>query len=226
MQAKLCRVSVTALAAATVFAAAPAAAHEAGDWLVKVGVTHIKPKSDNGKVIDDSVGIDVGSSTRPSFSLTYMATKNVGVELLGAFPFKHDIDAAGLGNIGSTRHLPPTLSLQWHFLPDSKVQPYVGVGVNYTTFFRTRSVLGDLHLSDSWGRTSGTSTSSRRYGVTASISARFVSTRWWPRWESATVSELRPRGNRATGHPKGWPVCFGNPPGWVCPSSKCYNPRV
>lgn len=151
MQAKLCRVSVTALAAATVFAAAPAAAHEAGDWLVKVGVTHIKPKSDNGKVIDDSVGIDVGSSTRPSFSLTYMATKNVGVELLGAFPFKHDIDAAGLGNIGSTRHLPPTLSLQWHFLPDSKVQPYVGVGVNYTTFFRTRSVLGDLHLSDSWG---------------------------------------------------------------------------
>lgn len=151
MQAKLCRVSVTALAAATVFAAAPAAAHEAGDWLVKVGVTHIKPKSDNGKVINDSVGIDVGSSTRPSFSLTYMATKNVGVELLGAFPFKHDIDAAGLGNIGSTRHLPPTLSLQWHFLPDSKVQPYVGVGVNYTTFFRTRSVLGDLHLSDSWG---------------------------------------------------------------------------
>lgn len=151
MQAKLCRMSVAAMAAATLFTAVPAVAHDAGDWLVKVGVTHIKPKSDNGKVIDNSVGIDVGSSTRPSFSVTYMATKNVGIELLGAFPFKHDIDAAGLGNIGSTRHLPPTLSLQWHFLPDSRVQPYVGVGVNYTTFFRTRSVLGDLHLSDSWG---------------------------------------------------------------------------
>ncbi len=133
------------------FAAAPVTAHEAGDWLLKAGVTHIDPKSDNGTVADGTVHLDVGSSTRPSFSLTYMATRNVGIELLGAFPFKHDIGAKGLGNIGSTKHLPPTLSLQWHFLPDAQVQPYVGVGLNYTTFFSTKSSLGDLELEDSWG---------------------------------------------------------------------------
>jgi len=126
-------------------------AHEAGDWLFKAGVTHIQPKSDNGTVANGTVKLDVGSSTRPSFSITYMATRNIGVELLGALPFKHDIEAKGVGRIGSTKHLPPTLSLQWHFLPDATVQPYVGVGLNYTTFFSTESVLGDLDLEDSWG---------------------------------------------------------------------------
>jgi len=119
--------------------------------LFKAGVTHIQPKSDNGTVANGTVKLDVGSSTRPSFSITYMATRNIGVELLGALPFKHDIEAKGVGRIGSTKHLPPTLSLQWHFLPDATVQPYVGVGLNYTTFFSTESVLGDLDLEDSWG---------------------------------------------------------------------------
>lgn len=139
-----------AVMAVSTFAASPALAHQAGDWLAKVGVTHIDPKSGNGKVLD-TVGLDVGTSTRPSFSVTYMATDNLGIEVLAAAPFKHGISADGLGNIGSTRHLPPTVSLQWHFLPDARIQPYVGVGLNYTTFFSTKSPLGDLDLADSWG---------------------------------------------------------------------------
>lgn len=136
-------------------AAAPLAqAHEAGDVLLKVGVTHVHPKSNNGSVANGTVDLNVGNSTRPSFSLTYMATKNIGIELLGAAPFQHNIDS-NLGRIGKTKHLPPTLSLQWHFLPDAKVQPYVGVGLNYTRFFSTKSegaLAGqDLKLSDSWG---------------------------------------------------------------------------
>lgn len=150
MQVGLRNTVLGGLMAIGALAAAPATAHEAGDWLLKAGVTHIKPKSDNGDVLGN-VRLDVGSSTRPSVSLTYMATRNIGVELLGAFPFKHDISAQGLGNIGSTKLLPPTLSLQWHFLPDAQIQPYVGVGLNYTTFFSTKSSLGNLSLDDSWG---------------------------------------------------------------------------
>ncbi|PLC48552.1 hypothetical protein CR159_17925 [Pollutimonas subterranea] len=150
MQLRLRHAVLACLVSFGPIAAAPAAAHEAGDWLLKAGVTHIKPKSDNGDVLGN-VQLDIGSSTRPSVSLTYMATRNIGVELLGAFPFKHDIGAKGLGNIGSTKHLPPTLSLQWHFLPEARIQPYVGVGLNYTTFFSTKSSLGDLSLGDSWG---------------------------------------------------------------------------
>jgi outer membrane protein len=143
-----------ALAAGSI-AAGPALAHEAGDILLKVGVTHVEPQSNNGTVANGTVKLDIDGSTRPSFSLTYMATRNIGIELLGAAPFKHTINAKGLGEIGSTQHLPPTLSLQWHFLPDATFQPYVGVGLNYTTFFdtKTRGALSgnDLSLDDSWG---------------------------------------------------------------------------
>ena len=54
--------------------------------------------------------------------------------------------------VGSTRHLPPIVSLQYHFLPGAKVQPFVGVGVNYTYFFDEHLDNGaKLELSDSWG---------------------------------------------------------------------------
>lgn len=135
---------------------APAAwSHEAGDWILKGGVSLVKPKSSNGSVLDGSVGLDVSNNARPSVTLTYMATRNLGIEVLAAVPFSHDIHGGGLGTIGSTKHLPPTVSLQWHFLPDSRIQPYVGVGLNYTTFFSTKAsgVLAgqDLDLGDSWG---------------------------------------------------------------------------
>ncbi len=146
--------SLIAIGAAAVLYTPVSAAHEAGDFLVKGGVTLVSPKSNNGSVADGTVKLDVGNNVRPSFSLTYMATRNIGVELLGAFPFKHNIDS-NLGRIGSTKHLPPTLSLQYHFLPDSDFQPYVGVGLNYTMFFDTKSQGAlegaDLKLKNSWG---------------------------------------------------------------------------
>lgn len=135
--------------------AAPARAHEAGDWLLKVGASQVRPKSNNGSVLNGSVDLDANNSVRPSFTVTYMATRNIGIELLAAWPFEHDIRGSGLGRIASTKQLPPTLSVQWHFLPDSTVQPYVGVGLNYTTFFdtKTHGALegSDLRLGDSWG---------------------------------------------------------------------------
>ncbi|MBV6272989.1 OmpW family protein [Alcaligenaceae bacterium CGII-47] len=160
MKLRLRAVMLTCAIGAGALAAVPAGAHESGDWLLKGGVTNIQPKSNNGTVNSGAIKLDVGSSVRPSFTVTYMATRNIGVELLGAFPFQHDIDGrvvggANLGRIGSTKHLPPTLSLQWHFLPDAQIQPYVGVGLNYTTFFSTKThgalAGSSLRLSDSWG---------------------------------------------------------------------------
>lgn len=152
----------------SVLATAPVLAHEAGDWLVKVGVSGVMPKSDNGSVgkalAPKGIDLDVGNNMQPSISLTYMATKNIGIELLAATPFSHKIHASAadlggdIGQIGKTKHLPPTLSVQWHFLPNSDIQPYVGAGLNYTTFFDTKAQgalkgLGfkKLELEDSWG---------------------------------------------------------------------------
>lgn len=124
--------------------------------MLRLGVTQVSPKSSNGSVLGGTVDLDVSSNVRPSFTITYMATRHIGIELLGVLPFRHDIRGSdGLGKIGTTEQLPPTLSLQWHFLPDSTVQPYVGVGLNYTHFFDTQArgplTGSDLKLEDSWG---------------------------------------------------------------------------
>ena len=108
---------------------------EQGDWLFRIGGSLVAPKSDNlkGPALDGAkVEVDDGYSL--TFSGAYFLTNHWAVEVLAAAPFKHDVDVGG-ADIAETKHLPPTLSLQYHFLPDGKFQPYVGAGVNYTIFF-------------------------------------------------------------------------------------------
>jgi len=82
-------------------------------------------------------------------------TRNLAVEVLAALPYEHDISLLDGTRVGSTKHLPPTFSLQYHFLPDSRIQPYVGLGLNYTLFFSEKTIgplAGtDLELDSSWG---------------------------------------------------------------------------
>lgn len=143
------------LALACALPTLPAAAQSAGDWTVALGVHRVAPKSDNGRLADGTLPLSVGSSTRPTIAVEYFVRDHVGIELLAATPFRHDLDIAGLGHIGSTRHLPPTLSLQYHFAPDARIAPFLGAGLNYTTFFEeeTRGALAGskLALGDSWG---------------------------------------------------------------------------
>jgi outer membrane protein len=128
---------------------------EAGDWLVRAGITNVDPDDDGGdfSTTDDQFGVK--SSASISTEVTYMITDNIGVEVLASYPFEHDITIEGLGNVGDTKHLPPTVSLQWHFTQFGAFKPYVGVGVNYTYFFDedTRGVVEglDLNLDNSWG---------------------------------------------------------------------------
>lgn len=146
-----------ALATLLALAATPAFAQTAGSWTLGVGVHNVAPKSDNGTLTATPLGnldIDVGSNTRPTITGEYFIKDNLGVEVLAALPFQHDINVVGVGQVGSTKHLPPTVSLQYHF-GQGKVKPFVGVGLNYTTFFSTKAdgpIAGtDLELSDSWG---------------------------------------------------------------------------
>ncbi|WP_296405058.1 OmpW family outer membrane protein, partial [Psychrobacter sp.] len=82
---------------------------------------------------------------------------NVGVELLAALPFHHDIElktATGAVVNAKTQHLPPTLSVQYHFDNfNSNIKPFIGVGANYTNFFKESIDLPntDLKIEDSWG---------------------------------------------------------------------------
>ena len=134
--------------------AAPAFAQQAGEWTFGIGAHQVNPKSDNGSLVGGTLDVEVGSSVRPTITAEYFVRDNLGIEVLAALPFQHDVDIAGLGNVGSTKHLPPTVSVQYHF-GDAGVKPFVGLGVNYTRFFSTDTsgalAGSDLELDDSFG---------------------------------------------------------------------------
>ena len=142
--------------AAIVFAlmvASPAMAHEEGSWILRAGVGSVAPDTDN---LDLGAGgiIEVEDGTSLTLTGTYMFTRNWAFDILAAWPFSHDIELGGV-KVASTDHLPPTFSGQYHFAPDGKFQPYIGAGLNYTTFFSTDTsgpLAGTkLSLDDSFG---------------------------------------------------------------------------
>ena len=151
------KTSRIALAALLTLAASPALAQSAGTWTVGIGAHNVAPKSNNGTLVGTplgNLGMDIGSNARPTVTAEYFLRDNLGIAVLAALPFQHDINVAGVGKVGSTKHLPPTVSLQYH-VGQGAVRPFVGLGVNYTTFFSTKAegpIAGaNLDLSDSWG---------------------------------------------------------------------------
>ncbi|MCB1398636.1 MAG: outer membrane beta-barrel protein [Rhodobacteraceae bacterium] len=128
--------------------AAPAFAQSAGDMTLGFGLGYVDPKSDNGTVAGGATTI--GTNTRPTITFEYFIRDNIGIEVLGALPFKHDINIAG-ARIGETKHLPPTISINYHIPTGGPLTPFVGLGLNYTTFFEDRSPLGELEIDDSFG---------------------------------------------------------------------------
>ncbi|WP_411833030.1 OmpW/AlkL family protein [Pseudoxanthomonas mexicana] len=145
------RILIAGLSAALATVAAPAMAQSKGDLTLAIGAHQVAPKSNNGDLV---VGrADVDNDIKPTLMLEYFIADNLGLEVIAAAPFKHDVSVGG-AHIGSVKHLPPTISLQYHFNSAGKVSPFVGAGVNYTLFFSedTSGVLGsDVSLKNSWG---------------------------------------------------------------------------
>jgi outer membrane protein len=125
-----------------------AQAYEAGDFIVRAGVAHVEPNEDSGEVKLDGTKVSgtkatVDGENQLGLTFGYMLTPHIGIELLAATPFSHTVSVKGLGpgldgKLADVKQLPPTLSLQYYPMEAaSKFQPYVGVGINYTTFFDT-----------------------------------------------------------------------------------------
>ncbi|ABP60952.1 outer membrane protein OmpW [Enterobacter sp. 638] len=134
-------------------------AHEAGEFFIRAGSATVRPTEGSDNVLGSLGGFNVSNNTQLGLTFTYMATENIGVELLAATPFRHKVGTGPTGNIATVHQLPPTLMAQWYFGDaSSKARPYIGAGVNYTTFFDEKfndngkeNGLSDLSLKDSWG---------------------------------------------------------------------------
>jgi outer membrane protein len=204
--------------AAAVMAAAPAAqAFEAGDFILRAGVAHVAPDDSSDSItvggapilgagVDAKVTVDANSQL--GIRGTYMFTSNLGIGLLASTPFKHDIngggDLPGDLKLAETKHLPPTLTLQYFPMQSSSaLQRYVGAGVNYTIFFEektTDSLNGainaassELELDDSVGLALEAGVDymlSENFGLNAAI--------WWADINTdATIKAYNGAGNLA-----------------------------
>ena len=122
-----------------------------GPWLVRARAVHL----DSANKDSTGLNLSVNDKWLPEVDITYFFNKNIAAELILTVPQKHTLSASGTA-IGSLKHLPPSLLLQYHFdAPGFK--PYVGVGVNYTRFSSVRfdpAVAAALNPSidkNSWG---------------------------------------------------------------------------
>ncbi len=81
--------------------------------------------------------VRVNSKWIPEVDVSYAFSESVSAELVLTVPQEQDVTLAGVGRLGSFKHLPPTLLIQYQFSPGAVVQPYVGAGVNFTLIFDT-----------------------------------------------------------------------------------------
>ena len=104
-----------------------------GDWLVRLRATSLQSAN------KDSTGLalSINDKVLPEFDITHFFTPNIAAELVLTYPQKQTISAGGTP-IGSLKHLPPVLSLQYHFTQLQGWRPYVGAGLNYTRFSDVR----------------------------------------------------------------------------------------
>ena len=130
MKKTICLIAVLASALAS-----QAALAQENPWLVRLRAVYLDPanKSDPIGGVGASDRLTVNSKVIPEFDISYFFTPTWATELVLTYPQKQDVSLDGT-KIGSFKHLPPTLTLQYHFTPESMFSPYVGAGINYTRF--------------------------------------------------------------------------------------------
>jgi outer membrane protein len=144
-----------ALVAALALAGVGSAHAADGNWVVKVGVHVVQPKSNNGTLANGAFKVDVGNNTQPTITAEYLFTPNLGLEILASTPFKHDVKLNGV-TAGSFKHLPPTLSLQYHFNADGTygertTGPLAGAKLSVDNSFNVAAHAGvDFRLNPNW----------------------------------------------------------------------------
>ncbi|MCM0044038.1 MAG: outer membrane beta-barrel protein [Burkholderiaceae bacterium] len=147
-------------AALALLATLPAAAQQAGDTILNLGIAHIVPDASlspvssagtpaaavfNPALVDARA--DIASTTTASFSVMHMFTDHLAAELSlgvpptldvslflpnGSLPQEHP-------NAAKARAWTPAVVGKWLFLePGSRWRPYLGLGVAYARFDRIR----------------------------------------------------------------------------------------
>lgn len=114
---------------------------EKGDFIVRTRAILIAPDDSSSGITPTfpNERVSLKSTVVPELDLAYMVSKRIGVELVLTTTKRKVSGETGttgaIGTLASIKLLPPTLTAQYHFRPDTKVRPYVGAGFNYNMFY-------------------------------------------------------------------------------------------
>ena len=108
---------------------ADAQAYDTGDWIVRARAVYLNSANKDST----GLGLSINDKTLPEVDITRFFTPQIATELILTYPQRQTISAGGTP-IGSLKHLPPVLTLQYHFTGLGGFRPYLGAGVNYTRF--------------------------------------------------------------------------------------------
>jgi outer membrane protein len=133
------------LAAGSVTGAYAQASGE-GPWMVRVRSVHLDSSNNDSTPL----GLSINNKTFGEVDVTYFLSPNLAAELVLTTPQKQTVYANG-SEIGSFKHLPPSLLMQYHFTDLQGIKPYVGAGINYTRFSDVALPAGVSLDSHSWG---------------------------------------------------------------------------
>lgn len=147
--------AATASCSAAAMAADDYKGFQAGDILVRVRGVLVAPETYTTYATGAAAGGEVNASQSyvPELDGSYFFTKNIAVELIAAVSRHHVTVKHPNIDLGHIEALPPTLTAQYHFLPTSTINPYLGAGINYTAFFGGKTGASGLkvHYDSSWG---------------------------------------------------------------------------
>lgn len=136
-------IAPTTLAAA-LFAAMPVAqAQDSGSFIVRARAVHL----DSADKDSTGLGLTINNKWLPEVDISYFFTPNLATELILTYPQKQTVNSTVVGgDIGTFKHLPPTLTLQYHVTGIQGFRPYVGLGVNYTNISSVKILNGAVGL--------------------------------------------------------------------------------
>ena len=133
---------------------------QAGTVMVRIRAIGVIPETLSSSISVIHGGVNVTSTAAPEVDVSYFFTDHLAAELIAAST-RHELSgghtALGHLDVGSVYVLPPTLTLQYHFLPQSRFSPYVGAGLT-VAFSMTAS-----RLARQSPRLASATASARRY---------------------------------------------------------------
>lgn len=101
-------------------------------WLVRARAVNLQMQNDNSAILTNAgFALAVDNKTIPEVDITYFFNKNLAAELILTVPQSQTVTNQG-AYLGTFKHLPPVLTVQYHFTDFAGFKPYVGAGLNYT----------------------------------------------------------------------------------------------